>query len=269
MTTFRMMTALLILAGMFLAGCTTDQPIFTNVTKIRLEGIELYNRGDYENAVGTFRNAVRTDPRDFRSQYYLGLTYERLDNYQQAIQSYRSALKVMRETPAGREAVDFRQVIMNTLASTISRHDADHMEQDFIAKQAADPKSDSQVRAEDYFLLAKIERYGRDPDTALTDYFKASELDKNDFWLQKEAGLYMLQMGKSNQAVKPLRRAVELNGRDPEVLAAMRQLKLQTPPALIQNEGGAKPLTTTTPLPAVPLKVGDAPVTLPEQLPVD
>lgn len=269
MTIFRTMMAMLVLAGMFLAGCTTDQPMVTNERKVRLEGIELYNRGDYDNAVGTFRSAVRQDPRDFRAQYYLGVTYERLNNYQQAIQSYKSALRVMRETPAGRDAVDFRQVIMNSLASTICRHDANHLEQDFLAKQAADSKTDSSQRAEDYFLLAKVERYRRDADTALTDYFKASELDRNDFWLQKEAGLYMLQMGKSNQAVKPLKRAADLNGRDAEVTAALRQLRIQPPLALMPTEGGAKPLMNPTPLPAVPLKIGDTPVSLPDQLPMD
>ncbi len=266
----RNLIALFVLAAAFIGGCTTDQPILTRQRESRREGVTLYNRADYENAAGAFRNAIKQDPRDHRSNYYLGLTYERLNNFQQAVQCYKSSLKVMRETPAGRADVDFRQIVMNTLASCIARQDANNLEQTLLSKLAADAKSGSRERAENYFLLAKIERYRRDADSALASYYKASELDRDDFWLQKEAGLYILKMGKANQAVKSVQRANRLNGRDEEVRAAMQQLKLALPSQLqptyshevVQAFGDR-------PLPAVDLKIGDSPVTLPDQLPID
>lgn len=268
MNLFRIVFALLIVSGTFIGGCTTDQPVFTNERKSRLEGIELYNRADYDNALGAFRNAVRQDPRDFRSQYYLGVTYERMGNYQQAVQAYKSALKVMRETPAGRDAVDYRQVVLNTLASTIAKHDDNRLEQDLLAKQAASASTPDWQRSEDYFVLAKIARYRRDADSAITSYLKAAEMNRDDLWAQKEAGLYLLQMGMANKAYKPLKRAGELTSHDPELNAALRQLNIPQSPALIQNGGSSAPLTNPAPLPSVPLKVGDTPVTLPDTLPV-
>jgi Flp pilus assembly protein TadD len=264
---FASVSFVLLAAAFFIGGCTTDMPIVSNERASRVEGIELYNRTDYENAMGAFRNAVKQDPRDFRSHYYLGMTYERQANYQQAIQAYKSALKVLRELPGAKDYADFRQAIMNTLASCICKHDDNGLEQDLLAKQAADLKTDSQLRAEDYFLLAKVQRYRRDADSALNAYFKASALDRNDYWLQKEAGLYMLQMGKKFTAAKPLQRAAQLNSRDPEVNAALRSQGLPMPKAIIHNENGAQPLLSPAPLPAVDLKVGD-PINLPEQLPV-
>lgn len=258
----------LVFAGLLAVGCTTDQPIVSNPRSARLQGITLYNRGDYHNASGAFRNAVHQDPRDYRGQYYLGLSYDRLGDQQQAVQAYKSALKVMRETPAGREDVDFRQIVMNTLASIIVRNDANMLEQELLSKQAADTALDSRERAEDYFLLAKIERYRGDADSALMAYFKGSELDTQDFWLQKEAGLYMLQMGKNNQAAIAIGRASKLNSRDPEVVAAMGQLQLRGPLALTDSGITARPRLTPRPLPAVSLAVAQ-PVTPPDKLPMD
>ena len=268
MTMNRVLASVLLLVTFVAAGCTTDQPIVSNPRGARIEGVQLYNRGDYENAMGAFRNAVRQDPRDYRGQYYLGLTYERMNNFQQAIQAYKSALKVMRESPAGREDVDFRQIIMNTLASAVRKGDTNNLEQQLLAQHAANMKLDARERAESYFMLAKFERYRRDADSALLAYFKGSELDPDDFWLQKEAGLYMLQMGKGNQAVKPIQRAAKMNSRDPEIAAAMAQLKLTTSPAFSGGSGGPRTLFTPRPLPAVELKLGE-PVTLPDQLPLD
>lgn len=270
MSMLRVLLGCLLLAGMLAGGCTTDQPILTNQRKARIEGVTLYNRADYENAAGAFRNAVKTDPRDYRSFCYLGMTYERLGNFQQAIQSYKSALKVMRETPAGRDDRDFRQITMNMLAGCIRKSDQNHLEQDLLTKQAANLKADSRERAEDYFLLAKIERYRGDADSALLSYFKGSELDRDDFWLQKEAGLYMMQLGKTKTAVKPIQRANQLGSRDTEILAAMRQLKLE-PPASLTNESQnqLRPALEPRPLPPVDLKVGENAPNLPDQLPAD
>lgn len=269
MSMLRVVLCGLLLAGMLASGCTTDQPIITNQRKTRIEGVTLYNRADYDNAAGAFRSAAKADPRDYRSFYYLGLTYERLGNYQQAIQSYKSALKVMRETPAGRDDRDFRQIVMNSLAGCIRNSDQNHLEQDLLTRLAADLKVDRRERAENYFLLAKIERFRGDADSALQSYYKASELDQDDFWIQKEAGLYMLQLGKTKTAVKPIQRANQLGSRDSEVLAAMRQLKLSPPPTLTPGENMPRPAFEPRPLPAVDLKAGETAPSLPEQLPAD
>lgn len=269
MTIYRTFWAVALLVGFLMAGCTTDQPLVSNPRKARLEGIELYNRADYENAAGAFRNAVRQEPRDYRSHYYQGLTYERLGNVQQAIQSYKSALDVMKETPAGRDAIDFRQIVMNTLGSALAKYDTNHLEQDLLSRQATNMEFDGRQRAESYFQLAKVERYRRDADSALQAYYKASELDRNDFWLQKEAGLYMLQMGQNNRAVKSIQRANELRARDSEIIAAMQQLRLPLNLYVLQGQENATSIFPAQPLPDVELKVGDTPVSLPEQLPVD
>ena len=269
MTPLRLMLWALLLAGMLSGGCTTDQPILTYQREARIEGARLYNRADYDNAVGAFRNAAKTDPRDFRSFCYMAVTYERLGNLQQAVQAYKSALKVMHATISGHDETDFRQITMNLLAGCISKHDDNHLEQELLAKQAADMKVRAGDRAECYFLLAKVQRYRGDADSALLSYYKGSELDRDNFWLQKESGLYMLQLGKTKSAVKPVQRANELRARDSEVVSAMRQLKLEVPPSLTSGQNTLQPVLQPRQLPPVPVNAGDTAPNLPDRLPPD
>jgi tetratricopeptide (TPR) repeat protein len=269
MSPLRVMLLAVLLAGMLAGGCTTDQQIFTNQRKTRIEAARLYNRADYDNAVGAYRNAVKTDPREYRSFCYMALTYERLGNYQKAVQAYKSSLKVMRSTVTGRSDTEFRQITMNLLAGCISKHDDNHLEQELLTKQAADMTLGDRDRGESYFLLAKIQRYSGDADSSLISYYKGSEVDRDDFWLQKEAGLYMLQLGKTKTAVRPIQRANELRARDAEVIAAMRQLKLDVPFSLTGDHNAMQPMMEPRQLPPVALNAGDAAPKLPDWLPLD
>lgn len=76
-------------------GCG-DMVTYNNDARQR--GIQLYKAANYTDAAGAFNNAIRQDPRDYHSDYYLGLTYEAMGNYRLAAQSYRTALGVMKNS---------------------------------------------------------------------------------------------------------------------------------------------------------------------------
>ena len=77
------------LAAMILAGC--QQEILSHNPQSRAEGIKQFDDGNYADAAGSFRNALRSDPRDYRSQFYLAQCYENMKQYQQAIQAYKAS----------------------------------------------------------------------------------------------------------------------------------------------------------------------------------
>src|SRR6185295_12663575 len=64
-----------------LFGCAD---VITYSRDAQREGIKLYRQGDYADAAGAFRNALRQNPRDYQSYYYLGASYEAMTQYQQA-----------------------------------------------------------------------------------------------------------------------------------------------------------------------------------------
>jgi len=62
---------------------------YRNTDAIRDIGIALHHKGKSAIAQKFIRLSLSRNPRDFLSQYYLGLTWEALGQYQKAIESYR------------------------------------------------------------------------------------------------------------------------------------------------------------------------------------
>src|SRR3954465_8777578 len=72
-----------------MTGCAD---MITYAQETREKGIKAYDAGDYALAAGTFRSALKQDPRDYLSDYYLGLSSLQLKNYSQALVSFRSCI---------------------------------------------------------------------------------------------------------------------------------------------------------------------------------
>src|SRR3954468_21936469 len=71
-------------------GC--QQEIISHNPQSRAQGVKAFEEGSYADAAGSFRHAVRADPRDNRSQYSLGRCYEKMNEPHQAIQAYKASL---------------------------------------------------------------------------------------------------------------------------------------------------------------------------------
>lgn len=233
-------------AGLLLsAGGCAD--MVTYAKDSRREGIRYYNAGAYTDAAGSFRNAIRQDPRDYRSHYYLGASYEQLRQYQQAIQAYKASLDVMSTSLEGKEDPEhFRTRVMDGLASAIARSDDRDFETDKIESQAR-----TQQTAENYFQLAKVYRDRGDADLAVDSYNRAVLLDPNDPEIAKEYGLYLERLGQPSRAEIPLRRAYALDPQDTQVAAAMRRIGVVPGPAIKDQDQLAKPALPNGPIPDV------------------
>jgi tetratricopeptide (TPR) repeat protein len=58
------------------------------------EGIQYYKNKDYKKALAELQQAIRENPKDFQSHYYLGLTYGKLDQHHQAERSLKKAIEL-------------------------------------------------------------------------------------------------------------------------------------------------------------------------------
>jgi tetratricopeptide (TPR) repeat protein len=197
------------------AGCA-NSVTFSRDT--RAQGIAHFNAGNHSEAAAAFRAAIQQDPRDYRAHYYLGATYEQMGLHQQAIQSYKSSLDIMRLTHEGRHNVDFRVRVLDGLAGAVARSDDRQMELDILERQAW-----GGANAESYFVLAKTYRYSGDVDSALQAYHQAAVLDSRHIHIVKEYALYLDQLGLHDRSVPMLRRGFALNPNDMELDAALRR----------------------------------------------
>lgn len=223
------------------AGCADN---VTYSKDSRRQGITMYQKEDYANAAGAFRSSVRQNPRDYRSYYWLGQSYEQMEQYQQSIQAYKTGRDVIGQTTDGREDVEMRYKLHNGLASAIAKSDASNVETDWAEGQAR-----SRQTADDWYLVAKIFVNRGDPDSALEAFQRAVKVDPNNFVINKEAGLYLEQLGQTQQALAPLRRAYVLEPQDQEVIAALRRIGIVPGPGLKQEGELVRPEIPRGPIP--------------------
>ena len=209
--------SLLVSLSLISLGCTEA---LTYANKSREEGIKLYDQHYYADAAGAFRNSIRQDPRDFRSQYYLGLCYDELKQHHQAFAQYRASLDVM--TQLGPVFVDpnFRQVVLDAYGASVGRYDENESEVDALTKRAQGSTS-----GEEWFILAKGFRLRGDADRAIDAYTRAARVAGDNFFIRKEYGLYLLDPLSQNQEAEYwLRLANKLQPYDEQVNAGLAKL---------------------------------------------
>lgn len=244
--------ALLVAVGAFSLCLTGCSDMLTHAGDSRDAGLDAYNAGDYPKAAGAFRNAVKQDPRDYRSHYWLGMSAIQMQNYQQAIVAFRSCLDTRNVTITGREDDETAIKALDGLAQAIVASDDGDLEVNKVeqeARSAQGPKA-----AQEFFILAKVYRYRRLPDMALDYYNRACLANTRNFYYQKEAGLYAEQLQQNAKAGQNLRQAYALNSSDAEVTAALQRLGVVPGLSLKDKNDLAKPLMPKGPIPEV--KVG-------------
>jgi tetratricopeptide (TPR) repeat protein len=202
---------------LFLASC---QDLMTFSLQGESEGMRLYSERMYGDAAGAFRNSVRQDPQNYHSHFYLGVCMEELKEYQQAFQSYYTALEVMSHTPAGRFDDEFRLIVLDTLAEAIAQHDLGETE-----LNKAENRAKTSQKAEDWFMLAKVYRIKGDADMAMDCYRRAAKWDNTSFPIRKEFGLYLLDpLNQRPEAEYYLRQAYRIEPNDEAVNGALARL---------------------------------------------
>lgn len=234
------------LAATFLTGCSGFLMKAEDPQKV---GLRLYQEKNYTEAAGAFRTAIRKDPRDYQSQYYLAVACDTEGRYEEAIEAYRTALGIMSITYDGQADGAFRLKVLDGLAVTVAK--ADTHDTQLNAFEAQAKKSQ---KAEDFFLLAKIYRYRRDADMALENYQHATLLDNKNFPILKEYGFYLQQAGQTHQSIAVLSQAYRVNWQDEQVNGALRQMGVVPGPSLKEKDELAQPLVPKGPIPPLDMQ---------------
>jgi tetratricopeptide (TPR) repeat protein len=243
----------LVVASLLSLGAGGCGDMLTYASDSRQQGIKAYNEGSFADAAGSFNNAIRQDPRDYQSYYYLGRSYESLKQYHQAVHAYRTALDVMKNSLVGREDTAFRYRVLDGLGSAAAKGESRELE-------LAAMQNRQQPSAEDEFVRGKIYRIRGDVDSAVEAYTRAGLIEPNNLPVAKELGLYLVQLGQTQQAQAPLKKAYVLNRRqgrpeDAEVATALRQVGVVPGPSLADEKDLVKP--PIPPGPIAPLKLGN------------
>jgi tetratricopeptide (TPR) repeat protein len=225
---------------------TSCSGMFVKAEDPKAAGMRLYQEQNYTESAGAFRNAIRRDPRDYKSHYYLAVACNADGRYQEAIEQFRAALDIMNVTYEGKEDTAFRLKVIDGLAMTVGNAKADpHDTQlNLFERQAR-----ASQKAEDFYLLAKIYRNRGDADLTLENYQHAVLLDNHYFPALKEYGLFLQQAGLNQRAVTALSQAYRINDKDEQVIGALRMLGVIPGPSIKETSELAQPIIPKGPIP--------------------
>ncbi len=224
--------------ALLIAGCGD---MLTYAQDSEATGIKNYNDGHYTEAAGAFRNSIRQDPSNPETYYWLGLSYEATQQNHQAIDSYKTGIRLMPHPGGVRYSADLKEKMSDRLARVIAVSDTTHTETDLLIKS-----TEQTPTAEQYRLLGRIFRYRGDADTAITEYQHAVRLDPEDFLSQKELGLYLEDMNMNQQAGDVLRDAYRLNQFDQQVNDGLRKIGLIPGPSLLAQTQLPRPIDASS-----------------------
>ena len=229
-----------------LAGCAD---VISYNRQFRQQGVSQYESGEYTNAASSFQNAIRQEPGDYTSHFYLGECYDKMHMPQQAIEEYHTCLNVMDHSLEGKTDREVRLKVLEALATSIASQ-TEHSND--LTMLESGPKT-----AENAWVAAKVYRKIGDHDMAIQSFDRAQLIEPRDPAIAKEYGLYLEQLGQTRRADPQLRRAYALNEKDEEVAAALRRLGVVPGPSLKDEQDLQKPLIPVGPIPELDLSTSN------------
>ena len=222
-----MLLASLVLAALSFTGCASQ------VEKLRTQGIEQYQREQYDQSLASLNAALKIDEFDAQSNTYAGLIHYRAGNLQQASYHFKTALDA---DPSSEEA-------KAGLTATLVRLGKPDLAIDYLERSAElamhveDPRWKKtlinrryQNQTEERLFLGKVEdrlRIGLtfeklgDYDNALVYYKKAEALAPTDANVLMAVALLYEKVGNKPECREYLGRAYRASPTEPAIREAM------------------------------------------------
>ncbi len=238
------LTGIVTFGSIFVPGCSGEY--FTFSQQSRAKGVTYLEANQYDEAQGAFRDAVRQNPRDYESYYYLGTIYDRQKQYANAIASFKTSLQVQDVTTEGQKDLASRLKTIDAFGKTVAKADERDVEVNRLEQSAAASKT-----GDEYFILARIYVERGDADSAVTSYAKAAQKSPEKFYIFKEQGLYLEKQQMKAEAEGALRKAYRLNDQDVDIQQALRRLGVVPGPAIKEANELAKPIMPKGPIPEI------------------
>jgi Flp pilus assembly protein TadD len=206
-------SAILLFHVVTLAGCNSFASQASNV-----EGVRLYQQGNFQQASERFMHAIAQDPKSPEGYYNLatslhktGTLYKRPADLQQAETLYNQCLE---RSPNHSEC---HRALAVLLTETGRQEEAFRLLNNWAAAspQIADPKIE---------LARLLEEVGQ-PDQAKAQLVNALTVEPHNSRALTALGRLRDQSGDHAQALANYQRSLALNGAQPEVAARVAQLQ--------------------------------------------
>jgi tetratricopeptide (TPR) repeat protein len=227
MVSTRCQFAALVTVSFALAACTPPQE------KLRTQGINLYDQGNYEAAQADFAKALSYDEFDARTNYYAGADYEKQGKYAEAEYHLKLAWQADPGYPDVKES----------LTEVLLRQGKTDAALDFLERDAAltakvkDPRATKYEvkhpyqkqteermflgRAEDRYRIAQTYEKIGDMENAAINYRKAIAMSPSNTGYMVGAAQFFTRINNKPAAIEILKKAYAIDPATPGLVDLM------------------------------------------------
>lgn len=212
-------------------------------------GLFLIETGDIEAAKEKFNRILELSPDHPAALFYLGEIVFNLSYYKQAVKLFNKALTADEMMPGPRYRLAQYALMFDrpqeAKAYLVSESDLDLEDAEalvamgsmFLKIGDADYATHCMLRAIDidcanadaYYYLGNISTMSRRFKEAVEFFAHALDVNPEHIWALRDSAFVYLAMGKVSDAAERIQKAVEINGDDPQLKTALRQVRvLQT-----------------------------------------
>ena len=194
--------AFMLAASVIAAGCSTTKsaaPHKEDADMVFVHGLSAMQKGDLPEAEKNYRKTLELDPKSYNARMMLGVTYEKWGKPEKATEAYSQAITIQPKNP---------RAYISIMGVYYDMHLANGMVE-FGEKALANgvkPESVSGFLGTAYYLLG-------DNKKAEAKLRKQLELVPNDTMSGIELGVVLYSMGRYDDSLVPLGRAVKADTR--------------------------------------------------------
>jgi Flp pilus assembly protein TadD len=165
-------------------------------------GVALTARGQFDEAIENFREAIQLNPNYYEALYNLGVALAAKGRPDEAIENYRKAIQI---NPNYYEALD------NLGVALAAKGQLDEAIENYRQAIQINPNSFKALNNLGGALAAK----GR-LDEAIENYRRAIQINPNFFEALNNLGIALVNKGQFDEAIENFRQAIQVNSNRPE-----------------------------------------------------
>jgi tetratricopeptide (TPR) repeat protein len=190
-------TVLFVIAtlAVLMIGCSRDPMVRRQ--RMLESGQRYFDKSEYSAASIEFRKAIQVDPKFAEAHYRLGLTYWRLQNWQEAYRALRTAANLNPQNVAP---------LLELAAMEAGMRKNEDARQDILQILGVEPNN-----AKAHLLLGQVSLQERNYETALKEFLRAQELAPNDPWALTQVGNANVLLNRLAEAAKSYEQAIAAN----------------------------------------------------------
>src|SRR5262249_16145864 len=177
-------------------GCSRD-PVARR-QRLLESGQRYFDKSEYSAASIEFRKAIQVDPKSAEAHYRLGLTYWRLQNWQEAYRSLRTSANLNPQ---------YVDALLQLAAMETGMRKNEDARQDIQQILGIDPNN-----ATAHLLLGQVSLQERNYETALQEFLRAKELAPGDPWALTQVGNAYVRLNHTAEATKSYEQAIAASG---------------------------------------------------------